>query len=178
MLSENGKWDGSIGWPYSEERAKTHYYSQRPVNSGKWVFFHRKDTEFKSLSIEELKKYTFGVTLGEWAMDGDDAFTTLLRNGVLNYEQAQTDELMFVMLARGRIDVFPQQVDVGYHQIKMLQQEGRVPRQELEAITHFPQPYRKMPLYLLLSKKNDRNKMMIEKFNKGMDRLHELGRLD
>lgn len=177
-LSSIGEWDGTIGWPYSEERAKTHYYSKRPVNSGKWVLFHRTTTPLLSLSIEKLKPYTFGITLGDWALDGKDALTTSLRNGILEYDQAPTDELMFLILARGRIDIFPQQIDVGYYQIKTLQKEGRLKKEEAASLTHFEETYRSMPLYLLLSRKAKNSKRLMGIFNRGMEQLYRAGRLD
>ncbi len=178
VLSRNGVWNGTIGWPFSEERSVSHYYSMRPINSGDWVFFHRKSMKLSADSPDKLKAYTFGVTLGEWAMDGNDEFTKSLRRGKYQIQQAATDEQMFLMLVRGRIDVFPQQVDVGYHQISQLQKEGLMSHEEAIGLTHYPKPYRQMPLYLLLSKKIERNKMLMELFNRGMDRLHEMDRLD
>jgi polar amino acid transport system substrate-binding protein len=178
MLSFNGDWDGAIGWPYGAERAKSHYYSKHPINSGKWVFFHRKDTHFEARSVDQLKTFSYGVTIGDWVMDGDDVFTSALRNGLLKYQRVATDEQIFLMLVRGRVDVFPQQVDVGYHQIQALRKQGRISKVEAANITHFEKAYRSMPLYLLLSKKIARNKRMIAAFDRGMDRLHDLGRLD
>ena len=114
---------------------------------------------------------TFGVTLGDWVLDGDDPFTTALRDGILNYQRITTDEQILLMLARGRIDVFPQQLDVGYHQIKQLVKAGRMSRDEAAQITHHRKAYRKMPLFLLLSRKVESNRSMIEAFNRGMERL-------
>ncbi len=178
MLSRHGKWDGAIGWPYSDERARYHYYSKRPVNSGEWVFFHRKDTNFSARSVADLRAYVFGVTLGDWVMDGDDFFTSALRDGLLKYERVATDEQIFLMLTRGRVDVFPQQIDVGYHQIEQLRKQGRLTKTDANNITHLNKPYRRMPLYLLLSKKVEQNRHMIKVFDRGMDRLSRMGQLD
>lgn len=125
----------------------------------------------KAGSIQGLKAYTFGVTLGDWVLDGDDSFSTALRDRVLNYQRITTDEQILLMLVRGRIDVFPQQLDVGYHQIKQLVKAGRMSRGEAAQIIHHRKAYRKMPLFLLLSRKVESNRSMIEAFNRGMERL-------
>jgi len=170
-LSEQGRWDGTIGWPISEERQKTHYYSKIPVDSGAWVLFHLKDNKLDTGSLEDLKKYTFAVTLGEWALDGDDPLTHALREKALVYHVTRTDEQSFLMLLRKRIDVFPQQREVGKFQIQQLVKNGQISTQEAAKIVHTEKPYRNMPLFLLLSKKMKRNKRLIEVFDKGMLRL-------
>ena len=172
-LSEQGRWDGTIGWPVSEERQQTHYYSKIPVDSGAWVLFHLKDTKLESGSLEDLKKYKFGVTLGEWALDGDDPLTQALREKALDYQITRTDEQSFLMLLRKRIDAFPQQREVGKYQIQQLVENGQISKQEAAKIVHIEKPYRNMPLYLLLSKKKKRNKHLIEAFDKGMLRLQQ-----
>lgn len=143
---------------------------------GKWVFFYRKDTSFDWNNIEDLKKATIGITLGEWVMDGNDEFTKALRGGELTYSSVPRDELNFLMMNAGRIDVFPQQLDVGYEQLNKLVADKRLSEEEAARITHHPKPFRTMPLYLLLSKKHERNNEMIELFNKGLQRLKESGR--
>ena len=177
-LSELGVWDGTIGWHYSEERAETHYYSKHPVSSGEWVLFHRKELDIKTNSINGLMNYTFGLTLGDWALDGVDHLTTAMREGTVKVQRAPTDEQLFLMLSLGRIDIFPQQIDVGYHQIQQLVKTGQLKKKDAASIMHYEKAYREMPLYLLLSKKLERNKHLIEIFDHGMDQLEKKGNLD
>jgi polar amino acid transport system substrate-binding protein len=176
--SKKGKWDGTVGWPYGKERENFHYYSKQPVNEGNWVFFHLKDSAFDWDNMNDVKKARIGITLGDWVMDGDDEFTKALREGKLKYDRAPRDELNFLKLNAGRIDVFPQQLDVGYEQIRMLISEKKLTEDEASRITHHPEPFRKMPLYLLLSKKIARNRQMIDLFDKGFARLKESGKYD
>lgn len=172
-LSKKGTYDGAIGWPYSKEREKFHYYSKHPINEGKWVFFYRKDLSFYWNNINDLKKFKIGITQGDWVMDGDDKFTKALRDGKLEYERVPMDELNFQKLFKGRIDIFPQQLEVGYEQINKL-----FSKEDAAQLTHHPKPFRKMALYLLLSKKIDRNRHLVELFDKGFKKLKESGRYD
>lgn len=177
-FSEAGKWDGAIGWPYNKDKAKTHYYSKDVINKGECVFFFRKNMPFEWSSVNDLKKYKLGVTLGDWMLDGDDEFTKALRDGELKYARASRDELNFRKLARKRIDIFPQQLEVGYAQIKNMVKTGELKQSEADMITHYPTPYKNMPLYLLLNKKNENNKQMIELFDRGMRQLIDSGQYD
>jgi len=173
-ISERGDWDGTIGWPDSNKRRKTHYYSELPISTGNWVLFHRKDLKIKEYTTENLKKYIFGVTLGDWAMDGTDEFTQALNSGSFKIRKAAKDKHMFMMLSHRRIDIFPQQIDVGKFQIEQLLKNKRLNEREVQNITYFKKPYRKMPLYLLLSKKVERNKRLIKMFNRGMKKLIDM----
>jgi polar amino acid transport system substrate-binding protein len=177
-ISKHGVWDGTIGWPYNKERAQFHYFSKQPINKGEWVFFYRNDASFDWDNIDNLKNVVFGVTLGDWVMDGDDKFTTALREEKLNYDTTATDEQNFLKLNAKRIDIFPQQLDVGYAQLKKLVSDNRLTAEQASRITHHPEPFRLMPLYLLLSKKHEHNKQMIERFDNGFEQLKESGRYE
>jgi polar amino acid transport system substrate-binding protein len=176
LLSELGEWEGAIGWPYSKERENNHYYSAQPISEGEWVFFHRKDFPFDWDNKEDLKGARIGITLGDWGLDGDDEVTKALKAGELKYEYAPEDHLNFLKLNAGRIDIFPQDINVGYAQINALVIDNRLSKEEASRIIHHPRPYRKMPLYLLLSKKHERNKQLIKLFNKGFAHLKKTGR--
>ncbi len=83
-----------------------------------------------------------------------------------------------LMLVRQRVDALPQQVDTGYHRVQEQQNQGRMARWEAANPCHFEKAYRSMPLYLPLSKKATRNKPMTEAFDRGMEKLHQMGRLE
>lgn len=178
LLSKNGTWDGAIGWPYSKKRAKYHYYSELPINEGEWVFFHRKGFIFDWNNIDDLKKAKFGITIGEWILDGEDEVTKALRQGDLEIEYVRKDELNFLKLSMGRIDIFPQQLDVGYEQLNNLVTEKKLTKEAAFNITHHHKPFRRMALYLLLSKKIKQNKDLIKLFNKGFKRLKKSGKYE
>lgn len=159
------EWDGSILWFRSPEIEKEFYVSE-PVIESKFVFFHLKDRPFEWKTIDDLKKYSIGGTL---EYDYGDEFTQAEKEGKIRVERVPNDEQNFKKLLFGRIDISPQDIDVGLFMIKNMKPE------EAAKLTYNPTVLRSGPVCLLLSKKNVKNKKYIELFNKGLRKLKDSG---
>lgn len=169
MLAKKGRWNGTLVWSYSEDRAKDFYFSD-PVIYSKWVFFHLKTTPFDWSTIDDLKDFKIGATIG---YDYGKDFQEAEKAGRIDVQRVARDEQNFVKLFKGRIHIFPQDVDVGYVMINTIFTE-----EEAQSFTHHPRPIKDAPFSLLLSKEVERNKQLLEVFNRGLKRLRESGKVE
>jgi polar amino acid transport system substrate-binding protein len=169
VLAQEGDWDASAVWLWSEERAENFYISD-PVIKSTYVFFHLKSSPFEWEVINDLKGRRIGATLG---YNYGEQFEQAEKNGAIEVDRVPEDEVNFKKLLAGRIDVFPMDKEVGYTMLRKLFKP-----EEIELFTHHPTPLRADPLHLLLSKKVEKNKRLIELFNKGLKRLQESGKID
>jgi len=170
ILSAKGDWDGSVGWRYSEERGKEHYFSDQPIWTGRAVFFHRKDYPFEWESLTDLNKVKIGVTLG---YGYTQPFQTALDEGIISADSAAKDDLNFRKLLLGRIDIFPNDLLVGDYLL-----HTAFSQKERQQITHHPKDIGTIDYHVILSKKHKHNTRMMEIFNKGLQRLKTSGRYD
>lgn len=169
LLAQKGKWDGSAVWAYSEDRNRDFYFSE-PVIESKWFFFHLKTTEFSWEKLDDLKKFKIGGTLGYIYNKKLDAAE---KEGKIKIFRVPKDEQNFEKLARGRIDVFPVDIDVGYQILNNLFSEEKV-----KLFTHYPRPVKDTTFSLILSRAVKHNENMLKKFNKGLKQLKANGKVD
>lgn len=169
MLAKKGRWDGTLVWSYSEERAKDFYYSD-PVIHSTWVFFHLKTIPFDWNTIDDLKPFKIGGTIGYFY---DKEFQEAEESGKIRVFRIAEDEQNFVKLLKGRIDIFPQDINAGYAMINKL-----FTKDEAQLFTYHPKPIKDEAFSLILSKNIKENKQLIEVFNRGLRRLRESGKID
>ncbi len=169
MLARKGHRDGTVVWSYSEKRAQNFYFSD-PVINATWVFFHLKETAFDWEKIEDVKEFTIGGTIGYFY---SKAFNGAEEEGIISVNRIGTDEANVKLLLKGRIDIFPLDINVGYTMIHNL-----FSPEDAERFTPHPLPVKDEPLYVLLSKNVEGNKEVIERFNKGLKELRESGKID
>lgn len=167
--AQTGEMDGTAAWFRSPEREKIFYISEPVVMSG-YVFFHLKSTIFNWNTMDDLKKYKIGATEG---FDYGIAFQEAEKQGIIQVERLAKDELNFDSLLNGKIDIFPNDIDVG-----MSQMYQRYPYYTYVKVTTHPKRLREDPLYLLLSKSNKENQKLLKLFNKGLKKLKESGDYD
>ena len=137
---------------------------------GSLVFFHLKSKPLKWKTLADIKNKYIGLVLGySYGKTFDDA----VKNGELKVEYVAHDILNFKKLLAGRIDAYPSEIDVGYNFI-----HEHFTAEEAELFTHHPQPLTSSPYVLLLSKAVHSNKQRIERFNKGLKRLIDSGKVD
>lgn len=168
-LAEDGEWAGSVVWRASEERAEKFYISDEVVPD-KVVFFHLKRSPFDWKTVASLKGVGIGATLSYQygpAFDAADAARQI------TVERAPNDETNMRKLLGERFQVFPVNVDVGYHMLHQLFNE-----EQIALFTHHPKPLTEEPLRLLLSKKVAGNEQRMNLFNRGLKRLRESGKID
>ncbi len=166
MYAKVGKWDGSIIWFKTPEREKDFLVSD-PVITNKKVFFHRKDKPFSWSKMEDLKNLTIGITRG---YTYGNEFDSAEQSGLIKVARFTEDQKSFELLIHNRINIFPMELDVGYH---ILKTKFKPSQQEL--ITHNDNPLLESTLHLLLSK-NQANKTVLDKFNNGLKKLIDSGR--
>jgi polar amino acid transport system substrate-binding protein len=168
-LAQRGDWDGSVVWTPTDERKKDFYLSD-PVASDVTVFFHLKSKPFEWNNFSDLKNLIIGATL---SYDYGKPFAENEKSGAINVDRAVKDETSLKKLLKKRIDIFACNLDVGYSLIHKM-----YPIETASLFTNHPRPLKEAPLVLLLSKKVDNNKQLIEKFNKGLNQLKDSGKFD
>lgn len=166
--SKSGSMHGTVQWLYSEKRAEEHYYSD-PIMEESYVWFHMKKNAFEWQSFDDLKGMTIGARQGftyttEFydAIDSDVISVSMLSNNKQNLD----------MLFHERIDVFIEQIDIGYFGISR-HYYGK----SAELFTHHPKPIFSKQNHMLLSREHKESPYYLAKFNKGLKRLRASGEL-
>ncbi len=169
MLAEKGKWDGSVVWSRSPERDEDFYFSD-PVIISKEVFFFLKEKKFDWNNMEDLKNITVGASLGYFY--GED-FKKAEEAGIIKVDRTTKDIHNLKKLLAGRIGVFVVNLYVGYDLLRK-----NFSDEERERITYHPKAVREASWHLILSKKEEKNRMLMEIFNRGLTKLKESGKKD
>ncbi|WP_215396940.1 substrate-binding periplasmic protein [Rheinheimera oceanensis] len=161
--SQQANYIGLVAAWYDDKRAEHFYYSQ-PLYANQIVFFKRKDITVSYRDYADLvqQKLRMAVVQGYLHLPG------LLESGITTVQVA-TDEQAFQMLARGRVDLVPADKLNGLYLIdeKLPQYAG-----QLDWMTP---ALEQRPMYLLLSKKDPRSEMLIQRFNTGLQQLRQSG---
>lgn len=137
-----------------------------PTSSFEMVFFHRKDYKFDWNSFDDLRGLSIGLTRG---YDYNDKIYKMIEKGQLKAQWVSEDEINFKKLLRGRINIFPNDNLVGMSQLK-----ASFTKDEIKMITFHKKSTSKETLHLILIK-NDENVKLMEKFNRGLEKLKENG---
>ncbi|MEN8200644.1 MAG: transporter substrate-binding domain-containing protein [Thermodesulfobacteriota bacterium] len=166
-LAVNGKWDGSIIWQRTPERARKLLFSD-PVVMVKNVFFHHKDDPFDWNNLADLKGRRVGTTRG-YAYGPD--FRAELARLQIDRADSDSDLINLNLLLKGRIDVFPIDIHVGHYLIARNFRPG-----EAELFAFHPRPLTPAPLFLVLAKSLPRSLELVEAFNDGLKKLRQSGR--
>ncbi len=169
QAAKKGEYDGSAIWSREPERENHFYYSETVLN-GTIVFFHRKDYQFGWKTIEDLQGIKTGATL-EYSYG--EEFDHAVKVGKIKVYFVPSDEQNLAKLLGRRIHIFPLEHDVGYNMIRNNFKSG-----ERKLFTHHPKPVHVTSFHLILSRKVERNRRMLELFNKGLKRLYESGKVD
>lgn len=167
-LAQKGERHGTAIWLRNTGRERDFYVSDPVIESG-YVLFHRKDTPLHWQQVDDLLHYRLGATLG---YDYGEAFQRAERDGRLRVQRLPAEEQGLRMLLAGRIDVFPMDKVVG---IANLQQGFS--REERSRLTYHQQPLRSDTLHLLLSRTVPGNEQLMARFNQGLARLRESGKI-
>ena len=165
-LARDGKWDGSIIWYDTEERRADFFYSDR-IAAATNSFFHLKSYQFDWSEFADLKDVRVGGTL-EYSYG--TAFDAAEKAGKFRTHRAISDEVGLTNLLKGRIDVFPGELQVTYEQIGDTFSE-----RDAALFTRHPKAISKVPMHLLLSKKVPGNEKLRDLFNEGLMQLKESG---
>ncbi len=168
QMVKDGVWDTTMPYYCSPEREKLFYCSD-PIVNGEQVFFHRADYPFEWRSIDDLKGLSVGGTLGYYY---GEAFEKAERDKLFKVQRIVSDETNFRVLMKGRIQVFPQDREVGYAMVRRLFSE-----EERTLITHHSTAIHTKSLHLLFARNNEKSKRYLDMFNRGLKRLQSTGEL-
>ena len=134
-----------------------------PLVTDEGVYFHLKSKQFDWKSIEDLKKYKVGVTIGfkeEY----------IYKKNRIEAEAVPSEELNFRKIQAGRIDTYQTSKIVGYTTINRL-----FPADEAQKFTHHPKPAVTNSFYILFSKKIPNGMALADKLDSGLSHLKESG---
>ena len=166
---KGGKVHGTLLWFKTPEREKNFHYSE-PLIHEKHVFFHRKESPVIFNKLSDLSRLRIGAIIG---FHYGKEFAEAEKKGRIKVGRTYLCEFAFAYLVHKKIDLFPQEMLVGYHQLKEY-----FPKKLQRMVTH----HDKKPLYegwshLLLSKKHSQNQKLISDFNEGFKKLKEQGKV-
>lgn len=169
-LAQSGEhWDGTIIWWHAEKHIENFFFSDTVMNSA-LVFYHLKSFEFDWESVDDLVGIEIGATRGyNYGKD----FMSAMDDELISVEITSTDEQNFLKMFNGRIKLFPNDSVVGYAQIR-----NNFSPEEAELFTHHPRKFDLNTLHLLISKNGEHGEFFLEKFNSGLKKLKESGKLD
>ncbi len=167
-LAERGERAGSAVWLSSPERERNFFISD-PVLDSHYYFFHRKDQPLDWQQLQDLAHLRLGATTG---YDYGAAFQAAEASQSLQIRRLGSDVLGFRQLLAGRIDAFALDKVVAFDLL-----HAQFSAAERARLTFHPRPLRSDSLHLLLSRKDPANLERMRRFNAGLARLRENGRL-
>lgn len=167
-MAEQGTRDGSAVWLYNREREQRFHISDPVVESG-YYLFHRKSRHFDWNSVEDLRGLRIAATRG---YDYGEAFQQAEAAGEIDVVRLTGDEQGLRQLLAGRIDLFPVDKVVGFD---LLYQHFSAAERRL--LSFHPVPLRSDSLHLLLSREVPGNAELMQRFNQGLARLRDSGKI-
>lgn len=167
-MAEQGTRDGSAVWLYNHEREQRFHISDPVVESG-YYLFHRKNRHFDWSSVEDLRGLRIAATRG---YDYGEAFQQAEAAGEIDVVRLTGDEQGLRQLLAGRIDLFPVDKVVGFD---LLYQQFSAAERRL--LSFHPVPLRSDSLHLLLSREVPGNAELMQRFNQGLARLRDSGKI-
>lgn len=169
-MAKKGTVDGSFLWYKTPERESFFYYSEKPILTLSVVFFHRKSMSFDWETLEDTQGLIIGAAIGSHISDEFDRYE---KEGLINVQRINSHTTLFKMLKMGRIDLQPHEFIVGYNQLV-----NDLPAEYAKEIINHPKPLTERSSYLILTKKNPKNKKIIKLFDKGFSALVSSGEYD
>ena len=161
-LVKRGKKDATFPWIYNDSRAQDFYYTNA-VFSESIHFFHLKSDDFDWQTTADLKGIDIGTIISfSFGKEFDEA----VKAYKLWVQPVASDEINFRKLLKGRIKIFPVNVEVGQHILL-----NKFTQEERKLVTYHAKPVVVEPLYLLFSKNNPKNIERVKAFNQGLKRL-------
>ncbi len=167
-LAKEGKWDGTLVWVYTPERAQDFLYTDVVIKEVEYLF-HLKEKKIDWEKIEDLKGLTIGATLHTVYPPLEGAET----QGLLRIERVGNYDNLYRRLLNHRIDAIPQVSQVGKYYLRTtLSPEDR------EKITYSKTVLQERKYHVILSKVPKGNKELIALFNKGLAIIRANGTYD
>ena len=164
----NGSADATALWLKKPEREKFFFYSDEVITETH-VFFYKKGSGFNWETITDIIPYKIGALLG---FSYGKELDTLIKGKKIKLQRTIRDEQNFLKLLKGRIDIYPQEINVGYECIYSNFLKG-----EIALINHHPRPFMTNPSFLLFPKKNVKSEHLHKTFNRALLKLKSTGKV-
>ncbi|MFY8325639.1 substrate-binding periplasmic protein [Pseudoalteromonas sp. ZZD1] len=164
--TNNGKYVATAIWMHSKERENVYHYSDAVLNE-KFVFFYQQKNHFDWQSIADLQGLIIG---GGLSYSYGPAFDQAIEDGVFDLSRVATTEQNFRRLAIGRIDVFAEEISVGYHTLNSQAPEL------IKSIIHHSKPLLINTSFLLFPKNVAQSEKLLEIFNSNLAQFRQDGR--
>ncbi len=165
-ITKTGKYHATSSWFCTKRRQKDFYCGKRVVKTD-FYFFYLAATNFHWETLNDLKKYKIGLTLG---YTYNDEFIKMVKDKKLNIQEVENDKQNFSKLFMGRMDIFPMELIGGYYILR----KNFAPEQ-LYKIKHHPKPLHNSTAHPLFPKTRKDSKKLLKTFNKGMDIITKKG---
>jgi len=167
VIVKKGRETGTFLWSKTEEREKEFIITKEPIIKIKTVFFHLKNLDFKWENFQDLKKYKIGGALGYKEVK-------FLQDKGLIIDVASKEKQCFIKLLKGRIEILPASLIVGYSTINSMFSADKA-----ALFTNNPKPlFDDLPMFILISKKIPNGQIIADLFDKGLKKLKASGRYD
>ncbi|MBU2705666.1 transporter substrate-binding domain-containing protein [Zooshikella marina] len=166
--ARQGLVDGTFLWYKTADREQDFYISEQPIGYISFVFFHLRDKVFDWRSFDDLKGVRVGATIG---YNYGEPFMEMEQKGKLHVIRSKSDLQNLRMLLKGRIDIFPHDLTVGYYEI-----HNTFSKKEASLFTHHSKALQNKGAYLMLSKKSIKNKEWIGLFDEALTRFIKQGK--
>ncbi len=166
VYARTGAWDAAIGWAKTEEREKDLMFSDS-ILQGKIVFFHLKERVLNWETLDDLKGLTIGAIIG---FTYSEEFIEAESQDRITVVRATSGLQNLKMLLSGRVDIFICNLDVGYNILT-----NNFTDIEIDKIIYNTKPFLINELRLGFSNKLEKNKRLLELFNRGLKKMKESG---
>ncbi len=163
---EQGKYDGTFPWNRTPEREVEFHINEISMFQDDSVYFHLNSNPFDWKTIDDLKNYRVGVTIGY----KQEAY---YQEKAIPAESVPNEEQNFIKILAGRIDVYQTSKLAGYATVKRL-----FSPEDASLFTHHPKAVETDIYYILFSKKIPGGKALADKFDSGLKKLMASGEYD
>jgi len=165
-VAKMGAWDASATWSPKKDRNKDFWFTE-PVFYVSYVFFY---SQGRKIPWENLDGHIIGLSRG---YTYGEEIKTFIKKRNLIVDVTTKDEQNFIRLLKGRIALFPNDLIVGYSQIR-----NTFPPEEVRMFKHYPKVFDTSTSNLIISKNCKNGQFFLEKFNSGLSKLKKSGRFD
>ncbi|WP_019615688.1 substrate-binding periplasmic protein [Psychromonas ossibalaenae] len=160
--AKEGKYDGTLIWGFSEERAADFLYSDVVAVLGTGLFVQKgKNIEWNEM--KDISKYNIGGVLG-YAYGTEN----LEASGAMKIKRISSDEANFKKLASGRLDIVLENGDVGLEIVTRLGLNDKV--------SLLPKLLTSRDYSVIISKNTKNAQVLVDAFNRGFQKLKADGR--
>ncbi|ASP38850.1 ABC transporter substrate-binding protein [Bacterioplanes sanyensis] len=160
-----GQHDATAVWMDKEERRLDFWYSD-PVLSETFVFFHRSSEPFDWQNYSDLSDLTLG---GGISYSYGEAMDQAIQDGTITLQRVSTTLQNFNRLAAGYIDAFPEEMSVGYFNLRQLPHV-------YDEIRHHSKPILQNNSFVLFPRGEAKSQQLRKDFNQGLQKFRDSGR--